>query len=75
MTEIEEKEAKVLQEKEAKELKALGEFAPFWKANEKENTLLQVGSQIFVDDEKGRHSATAESIRTGYDVLEVKRPK
>ncbi len=64
-----------LTEKEEKEYKALGEFAPFWLANEKETKLLQVGTQIFLNDEKGIHSATAESMRTGYDVEEIKRPK
>lgn len=75
MTEKEEKEAKLLQEKEEKERKALGELADVWLANPNAKSLLQVGTQIFLDDKIGMDDAQACAYRMNEDIVKVERPK
>lgn len=53
----------------------LVELAPYWDANPEANTLLQVGTQIFLNDKKGTEDAQAYAYRSNLDILEVKRPK
>ena len=58
-----------------KDLKSLGEYADYWLANPDANKLLVVGEQIFLDDDVSKETAYSYSINSGYDVIEVKRPK
>lgn len=53
----------------------LGELAPYWLANPEVDTLIQVGSQIFLPTKKGRYSAEAYAYRDNLDIFEIKRPK